>query len=118
MLSVVVGISVVIWIYLILVRGNFWRGSVRDGGSPPEPARWPTVAVVIPARDEAQVIAASVTSLLRQNYYGRMTIIVVDDDSSDGTAAAARVAAKGAAESRVMIVSSHGLPSGWSGKLW
>lgn len=119
MLSVVAGISVAIWIYLIFARGDFWRASVRDGSRPPTPGRWPSIAVVIPARDEADFIAASLVSLLRQDYAGPFTVIVVDDDSSDGTAMAARNAAQGEqAESRVRVIMSHGLPSGWTGKLW
>ena len=119
MLSVVAGLSVAIWIYLIFARGDFWRASVRDGSPPPTPGRWPSIAVVIPARDEADFIAASLVSLLRQDYAGPFTVIVVDDDSSDGTAMAARNAAQGEqAESRVRVITSHGLPSGWTGKFF
>ena len=50
---------------------------------------WPSVVAIIPARDEADVIARTVDSLLRQDYPGRFSVIVVDDQSSDGTAAAA-----------------------------
>ena len=66
---------------------------MRDASTPPRPQRWPSVAVVIPARNEAECIAASVQSLLQQTYAGNFRIIVVDDDSSDGTAAIARAAA-------------------------
>ncbi|HLL26101.1 MAG TPA: glycosyltransferase [Xanthobacteraceae bacterium] len=119
MLSVLAGIPVLIWIYLILARGNFWTGSMRDQSTPPVPNQWPAVAVVIPARDEADFIGASVGSLLRQQYSGPMTVIVVDDDSGDGTAAVARNAAKSEkAEGRVTVISSHALPPGWTGKLW
>jgi hopene-associated glycosyltransferase HpnB len=112
-------ISLVIWLYLLFARGGFWLGSVRDASQPPVPSKWPAVAIVVPARNEAGLIGSSLRSLLRQNYPGPVTLIVVDDDSGDGTAAAARNAAKGQnAESRVTIITSHGLPSGWTGKLW
>ncbi len=81
------------------------------------PAAWPSMAVVIPARDEAAVIGASVSSLLRQEYPGPLMIVVVDDDSSDGTAAIARQAAAEFGRD-VTIVSSKGPPAGWTGKLW
>src|SRR5260221_2441788 len=119
MLSVVAGISAAIWVYLIFVRGSFWTGSMRDGAMPHSPRIWPSIAVVIPARNEADLIGSSVRSLLRQTYPGPLTINVDDDDSGDGTAVAARNAPKSEnAVSRVTVDTSHGLPSGWTGKLW
>lgn len=112
-------ISLVIWLYLILARGGFWLGSVRDGSRPPVPPKWPAIAIVIPARNEAELIGLSMRSLLRQDYPGPVTLIVVDDDSSDGTAALARAAAEEAkAGTYVSVITSHGLPPGWTGKLW
>ena len=52
----------------------------------------------MPARNEAETIAESIGSLLRQDYPGAWTVILVDDDSSDGTADIAAGAA--AAERR------------------
>jgi cellulose synthase/poly-beta-1,6-N-acetylglucosamine synthase-like glycosyltransferase len=83
-------ISLVIWLYLLFARGFFWLGSVRDASQPPVPSKWPAVAIVVPARNEAGLIGSSLRSLLRQNYPGPVMLIVVDDDSGDGTAAAAR----------------------------
>ncbi len=69
------------------------------------PDAWPSVVAIIPARDEADVIARTVDSLLRQDYQGRFSVIVVDDQSSDGTAAAALDAARAAqAPDRLQIV--------------
>jgi hopene-associated glycosyltransferase HpnB len=109
-----------IWIFLILGRGMYWRAAERDDGAqPPEPAAWPPVAVVVPARDEADVIARSIGSLLAQDYPGALRIILMDDGSSDGTA---RVAAEAAAElGRADILTVRAgapLPPGWTGKLW
>ena len=53
----------------------------------------PRVHAVVPARNEADVIAVTAASLLGQEYDGALTITVVDDRSTDGTAAAARGAA-------------------------
>ena len=73
---------------------------------------------VIPARDEADVIAHTVGSLLRQNYPGLFSVVVVDDQSSDGTAATASDAANAAlAPDRLQIVTGAGPPPGWTGKL-
>ncbi|MBW8269684.1 glycosyltransferase [Caldovatus aquaticus] len=107
------------WAVLLLGRGGFWRCDVtdRDAASLPEPAgRWPAVAVVVPARDEAETIGATVASLLAQDYPGPLRIVVVDDRSRDGTAAAARAAAGG--DPRLEVVRGAARPAGWTGKLW
>ncbi len=118
MLSIVLaGISAVVWLVLLAGRGLFWLGRVRDDTVPAVPAAWPSVAVVIPARNEAAVIWESVGSLLRQDYPGTLTVIVVDDDSSDGTGALAKTAAEGSSRAVTVIESRH-LPAGWTGKLW
>ncbi len=69
---------------LLLMRGTFWWPRV-----PPairEPARWPSVCAIVPARDEAALIEQSMASLLRQDYAGAFSVVLVDDHSSDGTA--------------------------------
>ncbi len=106
-----------LWLYLLLGRGGFWLARERDDrGAPPAPAQWPSVAVVIPARDEAATIGDTVRSLMAQDYPG-LRVVVVDDGSSDGTADAATSAAAGAAE-RVSVLKGEPLPSGWTGKVW
>ena len=49
---------------------------------------------------------------------GPWTVILVDDDSSDGTADIARRAATADTGERLRVVTSQGLPAGWTGKLW
>ena len=79
----------------------------------------PAVTAVIPARNEAEVLGATVGSLLRQSYAGRFAIVVVDDQSTDGTAEAARgVAGAEDASDRLTIIRGADRPSGWTGKLW
>jgi hopene-associated glycosyltransferase HpnB len=114
---VLAGLSAAGWLYLLAGRGLFWLGRVRDDTVPATPAAWPSVAVVIPARNEAAVIRDSVGSLLRQDYLGALTIIVVDDDSDDGTGALAKAVAEGSGRA-VTVVESRHLPAGWTGKLW
>jgi hopene-associated glycosyltransferase HpnB len=112
-------LALAIWCYLALGRGGFWRCAERDDGTPPPPAIWPRIAVVIPARDEAGVIARCLGSLLTQDYQGTWSVIVVDDNSGDGTAAVASdAAADRDAQNRLRIVPGAALPRGWTGKLW
>ncbi len=72
----------------------------RQGRIDSSLSAWPSVAVVIPARNEADGIAETIGSLLRQDYAGAFTIILVDDDSNDGTADIARRTAAGLNASR------------------
>ena len=59
-----------------------------DRREPAAPKAWPSVVAVVPARNEADVIATSIGSLIGQDYPGDFRIILVDDNSDDGTAAA------------------------------
>jgi hopene-associated glycosyltransferase HpnB len=109
-----------IWIYLIVGRGFYWLAGERDDlEEPAPPSAWPRVTAVIPARDEAQTIGATIGSLLGQAYPGTFSVVLVDDESRDGTADAARAAATraGAAE-RLTVLAGQPLPAGWTGKLW
>ena len=71
-----------------------------------------TVTVLIPARDEAAVIADTLTSLKMQDE--NIKVVLVDDQSSDETVKIA----KQQRLKQLKIVSSKSLPNGWSGKLW
>ena len=116
-----------VWAYLLLGRGWFWRCGERDDAvtsasearSQDAPTIWPYVVAIMPARDEADVIAESVGSLLRQDYPGRFSVVVVDDQSSDGTADAATAAASAiGAAGRLRVLPGSNVPLGWTGKLW
>jgi len=108
-------LSLAIWLVLLLGRDMFWLARERDTrGMPPEPQTWPDVVAVVPARDEADVIARSVGSLLTQDYPGRFRVILVDDQSSDGTADIARALGS----DRLEVLSGAPLARGWTGKLW
>lgn len=110
--------TLLIWLYLLLFRGRFWRLKSRlpDLHAPIPPR---TVAVVIPARDEADLIGDTIEGLLTQRFPGRLQVILVDDASTDGTAAAAaRAAASLNASAQLTIVPGRPLPRGWSGKVW
>ncbi|CAM2196462.1 Hopene-associated glycosyltransferase HpnB [Paraburkholderia kururiensis] len=113
-------ISLLIWCVLLFARGGFWRERPAAPLPVAEPAGgWPAVVAVVPARNEADVIAKAVTSLLTQDYAGAFHVIVVDDHSTDGTADAARAAAlQLQCPDRLTVIGAKPLPSGWSGKVW
>jgi hopene-associated glycosyltransferase HpnB len=111
-----------VWSYLILARGRFWLAEERDDRDADPPlatGALPRVVAIVPARDEADSIAESIGSLLRQRYGGSFSVILVDDQSADDTVARARDAAAAAsAADRLTVLSGDPLPPGWSGKLW
>ena len=117
-------VAAAVWLYLLVARGGFWLARERDDGANlPPPALWPAVAAVVPARNEADVIAQSIASLMRQDYPGPFRIVLVDDGSSDGTAAVALQAAREVTRQadhgrHVDVLTGAALPAGWTGKLW
>ncbi|GHF53200.1 hopene-associated glycosyltransferase HpnB [Amycolatopsis bartoniae] len=113
---VVAGVALLVWAGLALCHGGFWRTGQR---LPPRrtPPVWPSVAVVVPARDEADVLPLTLPGLLSQRYPGRARVVLVDDGSTDGTAAAAeRLAREGGLP--LTVTSPGPVPPGWTGKLW
>jgi hopene-associated glycosyltransferase HpnB len=103
------------WIYLAVLHGQFWRTDDKklDAVGVSTAAR---VAIIVPARDEVDVIGRAVISLLNQEYAGEFHVFLVDDHSTDGTAEVAWAAASD--RSRLTIISGQALPIGWSGKVW
>src|SRR5580700_6210117 len=104
-LSVACTAAAVVWAYLLIGHGGYWRTGQRlpppraaarpaepsgaapePSGAAPEPARWPDVVAVIPARNEAAMLPVVLPTLLGQDYPGALTVILVDDCSTDGTA--------------------------------
>ncbi|WUN35656.1 glycosyltransferase [Kitasatospora sp. NBC_00315] len=109
-------LSLLVWLWLTCCHGLFWRTDVRLPERRP-PARWPGVAIVVPARDEAEVLPTSLPSLLAQKYPGRARVILVDDHSGDGTGDLAASLA-GPDGLPLTVTTPPPLPTGWTGKLW
>ncbi len=82
-------LSLAIW--LGLCATGFWLCREReDRLEVAEPDSWPDVVAVVPARNEADVIARSLGSVAGQDYPGAFSIVLVDDNSEDGTGKIAR----------------------------
>jgi 4,4'-diaponeurosporenoate glycosyltransferase len=71
---------------------------------------FPSLSVIIPARDEAHNLPTLLRSLEIQSVRPDQ-ILVVDDGSTDETAEVAR-------RSGVHVIASQPLPDGWRGKTW
>ncbi len=94
---------------------GFWKCDQRDDRvAIKSPSVWPEVVAVVPARDEADLIARSLGSLVAQDYPGHFRVILVDDNSVDGTADRVRSMGSG----RIELLAGAPLAAGWTGKLW
>jgi hopene-associated glycosyltransferase HpnB len=109
----VAAMGALIWLAIMLLPWRPWdTREVMDSNSASSDADLSDITVLIPARNEAQVIGAALSSLKTQ---GRdLAIVVVDDRSTDETPAVAE--AMGG--QNLCILSGEVLPPGWSGKLW
>jgi hopene-associated glycosyltransferase HpnB len=117
LLPILAALALASWFYLLLFRGLFWLARLPAPAA--VPARWPSVVAVVPARNEAAVVAEAMASLLAQDYPGKFSVVLVDDHSDDGTAEIARAAAARAGRSeRLRVLGARALPAGWTGKLW
>ena len=82
------------------------------------PLAVPTLTVVVPARDEADKIAATIDALMMADYEG-LRVLVVDDRSTDGTGAIVDACVEEYAErrpGRLSAIHITELPEGWLGK--
>jgi glycosyltransferase involved in cell wall biosynthesis len=102
--------AAITWLIVLLLPWRPWSVKevleadlVDDGGTDLS-----NITMVIPARNEAEVIAAALSALERQGQ--GLNVVVVDDDSSDGTADIIHQSNS--------LFESKSLPNGWAGKLW
>lgn len=93
---------------------QFSRYEILDAVHEPA-AELPSLAVIVPARNEADGIETCLAGLLAQHYpRDRLDVFAVDDNSSDGTAAIIqRMAAQ---DDRLHLIETGEPPTGWTGK--
>ena len=123
LLFITVIYNLIIWIYLLVFRGKFWRvDQLLLPTSEPEIenlASWPSIYAIIPARDEEKLLRQTLNSLLIQDYSGNLKIILVDDNSEDNTVNVVKfLAQQGDNYTKLEVISAADLPRGWTGKLW
>lgn len=115
MLLALAALSLISWLSLLFFRGWFWlSGPTLSGGT--RAARPVRVTPIVPARNEAEHITATLRSLLAQQFPGDLRVVLVDDNSSDGTGDLARRIS--ADDARLTVVTGEPLPPDWTGKMW
>ncbi|NNL87757.1 MAG: glycosyltransferase [Marinicaulis sp.] len=116
MLTFIAILSFLAWGYLFAIRDGFWRANIFLGNAP-SPEKWPSVTIIVPARNEAENIAKSLEAHLHCDYPGDFAVRIIDDQSTDGTGGIAdRIT--GPKEQKAEIIAGAAPPAGWSGKLW
>lgn len=92
------------------------EGTRPGEGRGPATAPPPAVVAIVPARNEAELLAGTLARLARHAPAGLLRIVVVDDASTDSTLDVAEGAETGSVP--VTVVRSAPLPTGWTGKVW
>ena len=117
LLLILVSLALIIWLYLIIFHGQFWlcnqylkENKLVDS---------PKISVIIPARNEAEVLPISLTSIANQDYQGEFNVNLINDQSTDNTQEIAQQITKNFSELvKINIIQGQDLPEGWTGKLW
>ena len=112
-------VVLLIWLVIVFARGGFWRARSHVLPASGGEHRRVSICVIVPARNEADTISRTVTSLLEQRFNGTLHVVVVDDQSEDRTGSEATQAAE-AIGRRTALTLIRGAPlcEGWTGKLW
>lgn len=115
----IAGAALLAWLFLVFGRGRYWLADQRLVETETARESWPGVVALVPARNEASLIAETLPTLLDQDYPGFFRIVLIDDESDDGTAKLARELAHGHPRGhRLEVVEAPPRPAGWVGKMW
>ena len=112
MTEVLSSLAAFIWIISALLPWQPWRTREVLQSDEQKQLDLSEITVVIPARNEAEVIADTLQALKQQGQ--GLHIILVDDESTDATAEVAQSVGL----ENLQIIRSNCLPIGWTGKLW
>jgi hopene-associated glycosyltransferase HpnB len=109
---VAASIPALMWVGLLLLPWRPWstREQVQADRHAISAGDLGQITVLIPARNEAQLIGTTLAAL--QVQAAALNVVVIDDQSSDATAQIA------AAYPNTRVISGQPLPDGWAGKLW
>ncbi len=102
--------------FLVTVSNSGYLKLLSNTITPLEPSfSWPSVSVLLPARNEGDSIGQCLKALDTQSYTN-LEIIVLDDRSTDETAKVVESFVQ--KNSRIKLIHGTEPPHGWIGKLW
>ena len=109
--------SLVLWLVILLLPWRPWSVKEILDAEPSDftekqQGNSNDITVLIPARNESEVIKETLSSLTDQT--PDLEIILIDDQSTDNTIELARSLSL----QNLQIINGTDLPEGWSGKLW
>jgi len=107
-----VAAAAIIWIAMLAVPWRPWSTREHLESDPEAHVKLDEVSILIPARNEANIIARTLKAASVQGT--DLKILLVDDQSEDDTAGQARSLSLPNLE----ILKGTQTPPGWSGKLW
>lgn len=113
MIWIALFVTAALTVILLITLSNLLFFPRLKTGETPATGEAPFVSVMIPARDEAPVIAQTVRALLAQDY-PVFELIVLDDGSTDGTGDILA----GIDDERLTVIGGAPLPDDWMGKNW
>ena len=108
-------ISLIIIAFFTILTGitNFiWLKKIPTNKNTPESK---LVSILIPARNEADVIESTIKSIMNQSYKN-YELLILDDNSSDSTQSIIQKLEK--LNSKIELINGLSLPEGWLGKNW
>ncbi len=104
--------GLIMWGLILCLPWRLWSTREAFDADASNKANLTQITVLIPARNEAEVIAETLASLKTQDEL--LKIVLIDDQSDDDTSNIARQADL----KNLNIITGEPLPEGWSGKLW
>jgi hopene-associated glycosyltransferase HpnB len=104
--------GLLIWLSILILPWRPWSTRESLDADTGLSSNLSSVTVLIPARNEEDVIARTLTSLTQQGDLGE--IILIDDQSTDLTVESARQTDL----RKLTVINGRPLAKGWSGKLW
>jgi glycosyltransferase involved in cell wall biosynthesis len=107
-------VSCLVWLHSARCSWRTLRDLPDLDDASPAAERWPSLSLIVPARDEEATIEAALASRLADDYPA-LEVVAVDDRSRDRTGAIlARLAER---DARLRVVAVRELPEGWLGKV-
>lgn len=109
-------LAALFFLFQASILSLLWRGKRKMTEIPMVPSdstAWPSITIIVPARNEAATIEVGLQSLMRLDYPA-LRFVVVNDRSTDATGEIlARLAGR---EPRITPLTVTELPAGWLGK--